>query len=84
MPFKGNVNICFDCKNACGGCPWSAKSVPIPGWSAEKSDIGNKRKSIETYHITACPLFVPDEKVRCHGKETKKKSKSKKTACQYG
>ncbi len=40
----GTANICIDCKNACGGCPWTRwdeenKRVafePVPGWTAEK------------------------------------------------
>lgn len=23
---------CWDCINACGGCLWSAKGEPVPGW----------------------------------------------------
>ena len=66
-----NANICIDCKNALGGCSWSEIDVntrkvrfkPVPGWTAEKTTIGNHqngkwRKAIETYHITACPQFA--------------------------
>lgn len=36
-------NICFECKNACGGCPWTRWDEekgrvafdPVPGWTAE-------------------------------------------------
>ena len=72
-------NICQDCQKACGGCSWSEldettgeiKFQPVPGWTATKVILkaGNGgRKHIETYHITACPEFVPDEP------RTKKKS----------
>jgi hypothetical protein len=67
-------NICFDCKNACGKCSWSAvdpvtgkvKFEPVPGWTAEKvtlnlGHICKGTKFVETYHITACPLFEHDE-----------------------
>ena len=69
------TNICIDCQNACGGCSWSevdpetekVRFEPVPGWTAEKvllKGISKKSKHqvLETYHITACPLFVPDEK----------------------
>lgn len=72
MPqYPSNANICIDCKNALGGCSWSAEDpvtrktafVPVPGWTAKKSRIGHeqahgKLRIIETYHITACPQFV--------------------------
>lgn len=66
-----NANICIHCKNALGGCSWSEVDMntkkirfkPIPGWTAEKTVIGDtryrgKHRIIETYHITACPQFV--------------------------
>ena len=69
------VNICFDCQRACGGCSWSAidkktkrpKFEPVPGWTAEKVKYNawqnkNSTKWIDTYYITACPLYLPDER----------------------
>ena len=71
---SARVNICFDCKNACGKCSWSAfdpdtgkiKYEPIPGWTAEKVLLNcgwssGKPYYAETYHITECPLFEQDE-----------------------
>lgn len=68
------INICFDCKKACGKCSWSAvdpdtgklKYEPVPGWTAEKvlyvSGWSNgKPCHTETYHITDCPLFEQDD-----------------------
>lgn len=68
------VNICFDCKKACGKCSWSGIDPvtrkpaykPVPGWTAEKVMLNcgwsNGRPYFgETYHITACPLFEQDE-----------------------
>ena len=69
--YPSNANICIDCKNAIGGCSWSEVNpetgktafIPVPGWTAKKSTIGDTRwkgktRIIETYHITACPQFV--------------------------
>ena len=68
---KGNnhTNICFDCKRACGGCSWSENDPvtgkirfePVPGWTAERVPINLSWGIDFTYHITACPLFEPDE-----------------------
>ena len=67
---SGKANICFDCKKACGDCSWSetdpntkkGRFEPVPGWTAEKTVLnvgmnGTNRNFVETYHITACPLF---------------------------
>ncbi len=69
-----NTNICFYCQNACGGCSWSEinpdtkkpRFEPVPGWTAKLVflNIGSRNKEsilVETYHITNCPQFIPDE-----------------------
>ena len=73
-----HTNICIDCKNACGGCSWSASAPggellfqPVPGWTAERVllYLGKTPKGprfCHTYHITACPQFVSDPP-RKHG-----------------
>lgn len=65
---QGRANICFDCKNAVPdkeghGCPWSRKFEPVPGWTAEPTTIrqGYKYDAVDTYIITECPLFDPDD-----------------------
>ena len=69
----GKTNICFDCQRACGDCSWSevdpvtkrVRFQPVPGWTAERVkvnvDHGHGSFGVETYHITACPKFIPDE-----------------------
>jgi hypothetical protein len=59
-------NICFDCDRACGGCSWSRNFEPVPGWTATKTTLKigctgkEKPRWVDTYSITACPLFTPD------------------------
>lgn len=79
VPFNQRSNeLCFNCKNACGGCSWSAldpatnkpKYEPVPGWTAKKVMLKlgishAKVKWVQTYHITACPQYEPDRKRRC-------------------
>ena len=68
------ANICWDCQRACGGCAWSElnpetgkpRFAPVPGWTAEQVVLQTNnnqygRVTVDTYHITACPLFLPDE-----------------------
>lgn len=55
--------LCWECKNACGGCEWSARLEPVPGWTAEEVPRwiyrGNKedKELGHTYKITECPKF---------------------------
>ena len=75
VPCGRKTNICFDCANACGGCSWSEvdpatkkpRFEPVPGWTAKKVMLKagmahSKSIYVETYHITACPEFVPDNR----------------------
>ena len=60
---KRTTNICFDCAKACGGCSWSKRFEPVPGWTAEPVVIKSFEtllggpKFTKTFHITACPQF---------------------------
>ena len=75
VPVGRRTNLCFDCKKACGYCSWSEldpetkkpRFEPVPGWKAKKVilRIGTRHSKnvyVETYHITACPEFVPDDR----------------------
>lgn len=40
--------LCWDCRRACGGCPWSASGTqngitrtpkPVKGWKATRADV---------------------------------------------
>lgn len=49
--------LCWICKNACGGCSWSRAFKPVEGWTANATIIVNDNNIVESYHITACPEF---------------------------
>ena len=73
------ANICIYCKNAVPddkghGCPWSRNFDPVPGWTAEPTVLkaGNS-KPIETYHITACPMFDRDDRYKPESDHTRYK-----------
>lgn len=72
-------NICWDCKKSTGGCSWSGIDLetkkplfePVPGWTAEPvklriaTDQGTHQGIfVDTYSITACPLFEHDDQAR--------------------
>lgn len=53
---------CWTCTKYLGGCPWSARFEPVPGWDAdpvEKSG-NNTNPPISTYDIKFCPMYVND------------------------
>lgn len=66
--FTTSGQLCWDCKNSTGGCPWSAELKPVKGWVAEPS----LKQTIETYFIKECPLFVRDS-YNCGLERMKKK-----------
>ena len=72
--FDHKANICFDCQNAVPngedrGCPWSERFEPVPGWTAELAVTNPHWNPSLTYEITACPLFIADErKVNHYGR----------------
>ena len=49
--------LCWDCANAYGGCPWTAVD-PVPTVHISSSKYGNT----ESYRIRGCPLFVQEER----------------------
>lgn len=67
------TNICFDCQRATGRCPWSTLDPetgapafrPVLGWTAIRVKLrlgydNGEPVLADTYHITACPMFIPD------------------------
>lgn len=61
---KRHSTLCWDCRNACGGCSWSRYKVwqPVPGWTAVESSIpGNKGARVQTFIVLDCPEFIPDK-----------------------
>lgn len=55
--------LCWDCANACGGCEWSDRLEPVPGWDATPTQrvLKYRRKGgtrVEaSYIIRFCPKF---------------------------
>lgn len=63
--------LCWGCQNAVpspstgAGCPWSRAGKPVEGWRATRRDVLMQRMKgystrIESYLVTACPLFLTD------------------------
>ena len=63
VPIRGKrINICFDCKHACGDCEWSRNFKPVPGWKAYPVNRYDNRgrEIVHTvgFWIQQCPQFV--------------------------
>ncbi len=54
------LTLCWGCKNATGGCSWSARLEPVPGWDAVTTAIKCSGVPAQSYHVRACPLFEAD------------------------
>lgn len=50
--------LCWRCKNACGGCSWSRNKTPIKGWEAEPHTVKDEEGDIRSYRIKECPRFI--------------------------
>lgn len=61
----GSTNICAVCQRNIAECVWltSGAKTPVPGWTAEPSCVESYHDN-NTYHITACPLYIPPAKKR--------------------
>jgi hypothetical protein len=55
--FVKTDTLCWDCKNATGGCSWSSSFVPVEGWDATKTIVKVVQKEEESYIVRKCPLF---------------------------
>ena len=64
--FEHSGQPCWSCQNATGGCPWSDRLEPVPGWDAKpvRRPTGTsheKRVIMDTYAIKSCPMYLEDE-----------------------
>ena len=64
------MTLCWTCENACGNCSWSDGTfTPVEGWTATPTKLwvnhsinpGEKGALIDSFHVTACPLYENDE-----------------------
>jgi hypothetical protein len=59
---KEGETICWVCKNATGGCSWSARLEPVKGWKAKEAPIRLTRKGYtkytDSYVVLECPEYV--------------------------
>ena len=56
---NSNMQICWSCKNACGGCNWSAFGEPVEGWTAKPDVLNVCGKKTTSYKIRKgdCPEY---------------------------
>lgn len=59
---KTKGQLCWTCKNACGGCSWSKNFQPVEGWKAEKTLVVGAGPEYESYSISECPKYEKEVK----------------------
>ena len=52
--------LCWSCRNACGGGSWARSFVPVTGWDAEPCrrvyrDAAVGTRYVDSYIIRGCP-----------------------------
>lgn len=63
-------SLCWDCKNAYGGCSWTRMTAgevlyePVEGWDAFCEYYPEGDEPHLSYQVYACPEFIPDRKER--------------------
>ena len=55
---RENGQLCWRCKNACGGCSWSQCLKPVDGWTAIPTIIHDDGGDFSSYDIKKCPEFI--------------------------
>lgn len=55
-----NGQLCWKCKNACGGCDWSKYFKPVKGWTAQPTIVKDSMGDFLSYKITKCPEFIKE------------------------
>lgn len=59
---KERGTLCWDCKNACGGCSWSRNFTPVAGWNATEGAVKvmcqKSQRYVQTFFVHSCPEFV--------------------------
>ena len=55
---------CWTCTKYLGGCPWSARFEPVPGWEAKpvkrRAMPHSAKEYVDTYDIKFCPMYEND------------------------
>ena len=57
------TQLCWSCKNACGGCSWSREFKPIKGWNATPTKLLGDDRYIDSFKIVECPEYIKDREV---------------------
>ena len=61
--YSHNGTICWNCKNACGGCSWSREFKPVEGWTAtprtlyQRKSKDNEMTEVIAFSVAECPKF---------------------------
>lgn len=56
--------LCWECRNAAGGCSWADDLKPVDGWDAEKTIVQGDGAggTFDSFCVKSCPEYVPDDR----------------------
>ena len=81
----GRHTLCWTCQNAVLGCSWSRSFTPVKGWTAIPTKIKYVADDVsDSYLVTDCPEYIPDNKPSSAQEETKKLFNKKYKRCKNG
>lgn len=63
IKFSG-PHLCGICQRNIADCPWMHSGKPVPGWTARKTVITWNAPHKNSYHVTACPLYIAPSEER--------------------
>lgn len=60
-------NPCGECAYPIGLCSWLHEGKPVPGWKAREVEYKWHEKTVMTFSIEACPLYVEHARAKWGG-----------------
>ena len=68
MYSKRSDTLCWECKNACGGCSWSHNLEPVEGWTVVETGpaewMTSVQKMVPSVTVKECPEFIRDRRCK--------------------
>lgn len=64
-----SCTLCWKCKNAVSGCPWSRDFKPVKDWIAiptkiKSSFLDGSQKLVDSFIVVSCPMFKTEVNFR--------------------
>lgn len=74
---KSGPHLCSVCQYSIAACPWLHDHKPVPGWTARKTVITANKTHRKSFHITACPMYIPPPAARLEAQREEERLEAK-------